>query len=123
MVNISGSRSLTRDWWGWFRRGPKKDKNRKRKSRSSDRLRATPGPARWKQRLRTSRPAEGRPCKSEIGAGRESAGNRRHVLPERDPKALARWYREHLGVTPVAGATRTLPESPWNPIPNPIRMG
>ena len=24
-------------------------------------------------------------------------------LPERDPKALARWYREHLGVTPVAG--------------------
>jgi len=24
-------------------------------------------------------------------------------LPERDPKALARWYREHLGVTPAAG--------------------
>ena len=24
-------------------------------------------------------------------------------FPERDPKALARWYREHLGVTPVAG--------------------
>ena len=24
-------------------------------------------------------------------------------IGERDPKALARWYREHLGVTPVAG--------------------
>ena len=24
-------------------------------------------------------------------------------FPERDPKALARWYRGHLGVTPVAG--------------------
>ena len=24
-------------------------------------------------------------------------------FPGRDPKALARWYREHLGVTPAAG--------------------
>jgi len=41
--------------------------------------------------------------KGDGGWHGESTGNRRHVLPELYPKALARWYREHLGITPVAG--------------------
>ena len=39
-----------------------------------------------------------------MGAGMEKVlGIGGMFLPERDPKALARWYREHLGVTPAAG--------------------
>src|SRR5215469_12427059 len=77
MVNISGSRSLTRDWWGSFRRGPKRDKNRKRKSRSSDRSRATRGQQDRSKRFEPQGKQKADPAKGDGERHGESAGNRR----------------------------------------------